>query len=56
MRWNHVGITVRDMERSLAFYRDALGLKIIMDEMISSPDLDKAVMETGARIRMAGPQ
>ena len=52
MRWNHVAITVRDMEKSLAFYRDALGLKLFIDEVISGPDLDKAIMETGVRIRM----
>lgn len=51
MRWSHVGITVRDMERSLAFYRDALGLKIIMDEILSSPGLDTAVEKTDATIR-----
>jgi catechol 2,3-dioxygenase-like lactoylglutathione lyase family enzyme len=51
MRWNHVGITVRDMEKSLAFYRDALGLKIVMDQILSNPDLDKALMETGGKIR-----
>ena len=51
MRWSHVAITVKDMERSLAFYRDALGLRLFMDELLSGPDLDRAVMETGARIR-----
>jgi catechol 2,3-dioxygenase-like lactoylglutathione lyase family enzyme len=52
MRWNHVAITVSDMEKSLAFYRDALGLKTFMDEVASGPDLDKAIMEIGVRIRM----
>ncbi len=52
MRFNHFCITVKDMERSLVFYRDALGLKVDIDEIISSPDLDKAVMESGARLRM----
>jgi catechol 2,3-dioxygenase-like lactoylglutathione lyase family enzyme len=51
MRWSHVGITVRDMKKSLAFYQDALGLRLFMDEMLSSPDLDGALMETGATIR-----
>ena len=27
----HIGICVRDMERSLAFYRDALGMKVLGD-------------------------
>ncbi len=52
MRFNHLAITVKDMEKSLVFYRDALGLKPTIDEIISGPDLDKAVMEPGARIRM----
>jgi len=52
MRFNHLAITVRDMEKSLVFYRDALGLKPAIDEIISGSDLDKAVMEPGARIRM----
>jgi len=52
MRFNHFCITVKDMERSLVFYRDALGLKVAIDEIISSPDLDQAVMESGARLRM----
>ena len=52
MRFNHFCITVKDMERSLVFYRDALGLKVTIDERISGPDLDKAVMESSARLRM----
>lgn len=52
MRLNHVAIAVKDMEKSLAFYRDALGLSVITDAVISGPDLEMAVMETGARIRM----
>lgn len=49
---HHVAISVKDMERSLAFYRDALGLTMFQDEIISGPDLDRALMETGARLRM----
>ena len=30
-RVNHTGISVRDMERSLTFYRDLLGLELIFD-------------------------
>ena len=28
----HIGICVRDMEKSLAFYRDALGMKVLGDK------------------------
>ncbi len=52
MRWNHVAITVRDMEKSLAFYRDALGMKQFVDEIVSGPDVDRAMMEAGLRVRM----
>jgi catechol 2,3-dioxygenase-like lactoylglutathione lyase family enzyme len=52
MRWNHAAITVSDMEKSLSFYRDVLGFRLFMDEVVSGPDLDKALMETGVKIRM----
>jgi catechol 2,3-dioxygenase-like lactoylglutathione lyase family enzyme len=52
MRLHHVAIAVEDMERSLAFYRDALGLSVFQDEIISGPDVDRGLMETGARVRM----
>jgi len=31
MRLHHVAISVKDMESSIAFYRDALGLTIFQD-------------------------
>ena len=52
MRLHHVAISVKDMERSLAFYRDALGLTLFQDEVISGTDVDIALMKTGARVRM----
>ena len=52
MRLHHVAISVKDMERSLTFYRDALGLSMFQDEMISGPDLDRALMEANAKLRM----
>jgi len=52
MRLNHVAISVKDMERSLDFWRDALGLQLIQDRMLSGPDLDMALMETGTSVRM----
>lgn len=52
MRLHHVAIAVEDMERSLAFYRDALGLSVFQDEIISGPDVDRGLMETDARVRM----
>ena len=52
MRWHHAAITVSDMQKSLTFYRDVLGFTQFMDEVVSGPELDKAFMETGVRIRM----
>ena len=52
MRLHHVAIAVKDMDRSLAFYRDALGLAVFQDEVISGPDVDIALMEEDAIIRM----
>lgn len=52
MRLHHVAISVKDMESSIAFYRDTLGLTIFQDEVISGPDVDMGLMETGARARM----
>lgn len=52
MELHHVAITVKEMERSLAFYRDALGLKVLADSVVSGPEIDTAVMEIGANLRM----
>lgn len=38
---NHVGICVRDMEKSIEFYRDGLGLTVLVDEIVSDPDIDE---------------
>lgn len=35
----HGGITVRDMDRSLVFYRDGLGLEIEFDRILDGPYL-----------------
>ena len=39
----HAGITVRDMDRSLVFYRDGLGLEQEFDRILDAPYL-KAVL------------
>ena len=52
MRLNHVAISVKDMERSLAFWSGALGLQLIEDSVLSGPDLDMGLMETGTSVRM----
>ena len=52
MHLHHVAIAVKDMESSIAFYRDALGLSIFQDEVISGLDVETGLMEKGARVRM----
>lgn len=36
---HHVGVTVSNLERSLAWYRDVFGLEPVVDETGSGPDL-----------------
>ncbi len=48
---DHVGITVRSLERSLAFYRDLLGLRVI--EISDEEDVGQIVGIPGARVKIA---
>jgi catechol 2,3-dioxygenase-like lactoylglutathione lyase family enzyme len=48
---DHVGITVRKLERSLAFYRDLLGLRVI--EISDEQDVGQIVGIPGARVKTA---
>ena len=48
---DHVGITVRELERSLAFYRDLLGLRVI--EISDDQDVGQIVGIPGARVKIA---
>jgi len=36
-----IGICVRDMEKSLAFYRDALGMKVLGDRATDHTEEDR---------------
>jgi len=49
---NHVGIVVRDMEKSIAFYRDGLGLTVFVDEMVSGPDVDEQCDVKNGKFRL----
>lgn len=52
---NHTGVSVRDMERSLAFYCGVLGLELVMDMDVSRhPGLDQVVgmVDTVGRVVM----
>jgi catechol 2,3-dioxygenase-like lactoylglutathione lyase family enzyme len=45
MRFNHVGISVTDMERSIAFYRDLFGLEPLMEIMPFGGEQFEAIMD-----------
>lgn len=47
----HTGITVRDMEKALHFYRDLLGLKVLGDITITGAEVDTITRVQGAELR-----
>ena len=52
-RINHTAVSVADMERSLAFYRDLLGMELIFDSDVSdAADLSAVVGMEDARGRV----
>ena len=52
--FSHVCINVSDMDVSLAFYRDVLGLHVIFDVELAGEGLEAVTGEGGARGRMVG--
>ncbi len=55
---SHVAVGVRDMERSLAFYRDALGMKVTLDAVEEIPAIgdEPALQRRGVYLRWSdGP-
>ena len=52
MRLHHCAIAPGDVEKSIQFYRDVLGMTVFQDEVVSGEHADRAVMEQGARFRM----
>ena len=55
-RWNHVGLTVSDLERSIAFYREVVGLWLIPETSnleISGDWFDRLTDNPGSRFRVA---
>lgn len=49
----HVGLTVSDMEKSLAFYRDILGLRFCGELMMEGDETDALFGRKGCRARVA---
>ncbi len=49
----HVGLTVSDLERSLSFYRDAMGMKEILRNEFAEPSFGSLTNNPGAHINTA---
>ena len=47
----HVGVVVRDAERSLPFYRDLLGLRVEADQLESGEFIETILATPGVRVR-----
>ena len=52
--FSHVCVSVSDVERSLVFYRDVLGLEPAFDVALEGAGMESATGESGARGRMVG--
>jgi catechol 2,3-dioxygenase-like lactoylglutathione lyase family enzyme len=52
-RLHHVGVPIRDLERSLAWYRDTLGIEVDLVQTAEGPDVDQTVQLEGVRLRSA---
>lgn len=50
---HHVGIPVRDIERSLQWYRDVLGLEAEFEARAEGPDVSRNVQLENAKLRFA---
>jgi methylmalonyl-CoA/ethylmalonyl-CoA epimerase len=56
MKIDHLGIAVRSIGDSLAFYRDALGLELLETETIRDQGVNIAMLEVGeSRIELLEP-
>ena len=50
---HHTGLTVSDLERSLHFWRDAMGLEVLFQQEKAGGYLEAIVGEPGAHVLMA---
>jgi methylmalonyl-CoA epimerase len=49
---DHLGIAVRDLDESLHFYRDLLGLEVSSRETVPSERVNVAMLPAGTRIEL----
>src|SRR5690606_2303262 len=45
--FEHIGMAVSDLDRSIAFYRDLLGMKVLKRKMAPNGGAELAFMDTG---------
>ena len=50
-RMDHVAVSVKDMEKAIAFYQDVIGLEKVFDREFSDP-MDKLIGVAGAKVRI----
>jgi catechol 2,3-dioxygenase-like lactoylglutathione lyase family enzyme len=50
---HHTGLTVADLDRSLHFWRDAMGMELLFQQEKAGGYLEAIVGEPGAHVRMA---
>ena len=49
----HIGVTVSDLDRSIAFYRDVLGLTFQGEIFMEGPETDALFRRSGCKARVA---
>jgi len=52
--FSHVCIGVSDMDRSIDFYRDLLGMDVVFDVELEGPSMESVTGRSGAKGRMVG--
>ena len=52
-RLHHVGLSVADLERSIAFYRDLLGLPVRERDQMSGSEVEAVTGVVGSRVLIA---
>ncbi len=50
-RMDHVALSVRDMERVIAFYRDLIGFEVVFDRTFDEP-MARLIGEPGTQVRI----
>ncbi|MAG33960.1 MAG: hypothetical protein CL908_24025 [Deltaproteobacteria bacterium] len=48
-RQSHTSLEVADLERALAFYRNAFGMQVVLEKTLEGPDFEAVTATPGAR-------